>query len=99
MAVAVAVAAQALGSLLVLALLVAPAVAVRRRSAGPGSAIAAGGGVAVVAGVVGIYGSHHLGTAAGASVALALCGAAAVGAGLPPRLRRPGAHAAQSDPV
>jgi ABC-type Mn2+/Zn2+ transport system permease subunit len=39
------------------------------------------------AGVAGIYVSYHLGTAAGASVALALCLAALVGTGLPRRLR------------
>ena len=88
LAVAVAVAVQALGSLLVLAVLVAPAVAVRRRSARPGAALAGGAAVAVLAGIVGLYGSHHLGTAAGASVALALCGAAGAGGALAPRLRR-----------
>ena len=87
LALAVAVAVQGLGSLLVLAVLVAPAVSVRRLSAGPGATLLAGASVAVLAGAVGPYGSHHLGTAAGASVALALCGAAAAGvAG--PRLRR-----------
>ena len=94
LAVAVAVAVQGLGSLLVLAVLVAPAVAVRRRAAAPRAALAAGAAVAVAAGTVGLYGSHHLGTAAGASVALALCGAAAAGAALAPRLRRSGARSA-----
>ena len=92
LAVAVAVAVQGLGSLLVLAVLVAPAVAVRRRAAAPGAALVAGASVAVAAGTVGLYGSHHLGTAAGASVALALCGTAAAGAALSPRLRRPAAR-------
>lgn len=92
LAVAVAVAVQGLGSLLVLAVLVAPAVAVRRRGATPGAALAAGATVAVTGGAVGLYGSHHLGTAAGASVALALCAAAAAGAALAPRLRRSGAR-------
>ena len=41
--------------------------------------MAAGAAVAVGAGVVGLYSSHHLGGAAGASVALALCAAAAAG--------------------
>lgn len=92
LAVAVAVAVQGLGSLLVLAVLVAPAVAVRRVSAGPGAALIAGAAVAVAAGTAGLYGSHHLGTAAGASVALALCGTAVAGAALPPRFRRPAAR-------
>jgi ABC-type Mn2+/Zn2+ transport system permease subunit len=80
---AVAVAVQGLGNLLVLAVLVAPAVAVRRHARGPGRAMAAAGAVAVGAGVAGVYASFHLGSAAGASVALALCGAAALGAVLP----------------
>ena len=92
LAVAVAVAVQGLGSLLVLAVLVAPAVAVRRLLAGPGAALLAGAAGAVAAGTLGLYGSHHLGTAAGASVALALCAAAVAGAALPPRLRRPSAR-------
>jgi len=83
-----AVAVQGLGSLLVLAVLVAPAVAVRGHARTPGRAMLAGGAVAAVAGVAGLYLSHHLGSAAGASVALALCAAAAVGS-----LRRPSAGA------
>jgi hypothetical protein len=46
----------------------------------------AGAVVAAGAGVVGLYASHHMGSAAGASVALALCAAAALGS-----LRRPSA--------
>lgn len=88
LAAALAVAVQGLGSLLVLAVLVAPAVAIRGRVHSPGAAMAAGAGVAVLAAVAGLYASFHLGTAAGASVALALCAAAALGS-----LRRPGARA------
>ncbi|MGI8944955.1 MAG: metal ABC transporter permease [Thermoleophilaceae bacterium] len=83
LAAAVAVAVQGLGSLLVLAVLVAPAVALGRRAATPARALLAGGALAAAAGVVGIYASHHLGTAAGASVALVLCGCAAAGSALP----------------
>ncbi|HYI35085.1 MAG TPA: metal ABC transporter permease [Thermoleophilaceae bacterium] len=90
LATAVAVAVQGLGSLLVLAVLVAPAMAVGDRVRSPGRAMAAGAAVAVGAGVVGLYSSFHLGGAAGASVALALCAAAAGGAALG-RLRRPAA--------
>lgn len=79
LAAAVAVAAQGLGNLLVLAVLVAPAAAVRGRARSPARALAAAAAVAVVAGVAGVYASFHLGSAAGASVALALC-AAALGA-------------------
>ncbi len=85
LATGLAVAVQGLGSLLVLAVLVAPAVAVRRHVSAPGAAVLAGGAVAALAGVAGIYASHHLGSAAGASVALALCAAAALGAAAPVR--------------
>ncbi len=94
LAAALAVAVQGLGSLLVLAVLVAPSVAVRRHAPTPGAAMAAGAVIAVMAGVTGIYASHHLSTAAGASVALALCLAAAVGAALP-GLRRSAADRAR----
>ena len=80
LATAVAVAVQGLGSLLVLGILVAPAVAVEDRVRTPARAMAAGAAVAVGAGVVGLYSSYHLGGAAGASVALALCAAAGAGA-------------------
>jgi ABC-type Mn2+/Zn2+ transport system permease subunit len=85
LASAVAVATQGLGNLLVLALLVAPAVAVGRRAESPGAAMIAGAAVGAAGGVAGIYASFHLGAAAGACVALALCGAAGVGAVLPRR--------------
>lgn len=93
LAAAVAVAVQGLGSLLVLAVLVAPAMAVRRHAGGPGAAMLAGGAVASASGIVGLYASHHLGSAAGASVALALCAAAALGRRLPARVRPGGAPA------
>jgi ABC-type Mn2+/Zn2+ transport system permease subunit len=90
LAAAVAVAVQGLGALLSLALLVAPALAVQRRAASAGRAMAAGAAVGAFGGIVGIYASHHAGIAAGASVALALCLAAAVG-----RLATPGRAAAR----
>jgi ABC-type Mn2+/Zn2+ transport system permease subunit len=93
LAAAVAIAVQGLGSLLVLAVLVAPAVAVRRRAATPLAALVGGAVVGAGCGVLGIYASHHLGSAAGASVALALCAAAALGGRLPARIRRGGARA------
>jgi ABC-type Mn2+/Zn2+ transport system permease subunit len=95
LAAAIAVAARGLGALLVLALLVGPPVAVGGHARTPAHAMLAGGGVAVAAGVVGIEVSFHAGTAAGASVALALCLAAAVGAALPLR-RRPAAGGART---
>ena len=82
-AVAVAVAVQGLGNLLVLAVLIAPAVAVRRHTRSVARAMVAGGALAVVAGVAGIYASFQFGSAAGASVALALSAAALGGAWLP----------------
>ncbi|HLM10594.1 MAG TPA: metal ABC transporter permease [Thermoleophilaceae bacterium] len=85
LAAAVAVAVQGLGSLLVLAVLVAPPLAVRRHTGSPASAMLAGGAVAVAAGVAGIELSFHAGSAAGASIALALCAAAGLGAA---RVRR-----------
>ena len=88
LAAALAVAVQGLGSLLVLALLVAPAVAVRRHARSPRTAMLAGAATAMGVGVAGIYASHHVGSAAGASVALALCAAAVLGS-----LRRPAARA------
>ena len=83
LAATVAVGARGLGNLLVLAVLVAPAVAVRRRARTPAGAMGAGAAVAVAAGVAGLYASHHLEIAAGGAVALALCAAAALGAALP----------------
>jgi ABC-type Mn2+/Zn2+ transport system permease subunit len=85
LAAALAVAVQGLGSLLVLAVLVAPAVAVRGHVGSPGRSMLAAAATAVVAGAAGVYASHVLGTAAGASVALALCLAAAIGSALPAR--------------
>jgi ABC-type Mn2+/Zn2+ transport system permease subunit len=87
LAAAIAIAVQGLGALLVLAVLVAPAVAVRRHAATPALTMLAGAGVAVVAGLVGIELSFHAEVAAGASVALVLCTAAAAGAVLPTRSR------------
>jgi ABC-type Mn2+/Zn2+ transport system permease subunit len=85
MAAAIAVAVQGLGALLVLAVLVAPPLAVRRHVRTPGAAMAAGAVVAAVAGVAGIQLSAQAGSAAGASVALVLCAAAALGALVPRR--------------
>jgi ABC-type Mn2+/Zn2+ transport system permease subunit len=94
LAAAIAVAARGLGALLVLAVLVAPPVAVSRHANTPARAMLAGGAVAVLAGLVGIEVSFHAGSAAGASVALALCLAAALGAALPLG-NRPAARAAR----
>jgi ABC-type Mn2+/Zn2+ transport system permease subunit len=84
LAAAVAVAVQGLGALLVLAVLIAPPVAVRGRARTPAQAMVGGAAVAVVAAVIGMEVSFHAHSAAGASVALALCAAAALGAALRP---------------
>jgi ABC-type Mn2+/Zn2+ transport system permease subunit len=79
LATAVAVAVQGLGALLVLAVLVAPPVAVRRHVRSPRAAMLAGAALAALAGVAGIQLSALAGSAAGASVALVLCAAALLG--------------------
>ncbi len=60
-----------LGTLLTLALLLAPAGAALRVTTSLTGAMAASVGVAAASGVVGLLASHHLQTAAGASIALA----------------------------
>jgi ABC-type Mn2+/Zn2+ transport system permease subunit len=82
LAAAVAIAVQGLGALLVLAVLVAPPVAVRGWSVSAAGAIRAGALVGALAGVAGVYLSVQAGTAAGASIALALCAAALAGSGV-----------------
>ena len=102
LAAAVAVAVQGLGALLVLAVLVAPPVAVRRHARTPRAAMLGGAAVAVLAGLAGIQLSALLGSAAGASVALVLCAAAALGALLPRRQRaegRPGEQSGSRSPA
>ena len=87
LAAAVAVAVQGLGALLVLAVLVAPPVAVRSMARTPARGMLAGAAVAVLAAVIGLEVSFHAHSAAGASVALALCAAAALGALIRPSRR------------
>jgi ABC-type Mn2+/Zn2+ transport system permease subunit len=79
LAAAVAVAVQGLGALLVLAVLIGPPLAVRHRARTPARAMLGGAAVAMLAGIVGIEVSFHAHSAAGASVALTLCAAAALG--------------------
>jgi ABC-type Mn2+/Zn2+ transport system permease subunit len=69
LALSVLVAVQALGNLLVVALLIAPAAAARllARRMVPMMALAVG--LAIAGGVAGLYASYHLRTAAGASIA------------------------------
>jgi ABC-type Mn2+/Zn2+ transport system permease subunit len=84
LAAGVGVAVQGLGALLVLAVLIGPALAVRHHARTPTRAMLGGAAVAVLAGIVGIEVSFHAHSAAGASVALALCAAAALGSALRP---------------
>jgi ABC-type Mn2+/Zn2+ transport system permease subunit len=72
LALSVLIAVQALGNLLVVALLIAPAAAARllTRRMLPMMAIACA--LAIASGIVGLYVSYHLRTAAGASIALAM---------------------------
>jgi ABC-type Mn2+/Zn2+ transport system permease subunit len=94
LAAAVAVGVQGLGALLVLAVLIAPPVAVRAHARTPAAIMGAGAAVAVAAAFAGIEISFHADSAAGASVALVLCAAAALGAAVRPWRRgaRPGAR-------
>lgn len=91
LAISVLIAVQALGNLLVVALLIAPAAAARHlaRRMLPMMAIAAA--LAVISGIVGLYVSYHLRAAAGASIALAMVATYALAAGaarvLPGRAR------------
>ncbi len=74
-AAAVVVGVQALGSLLVVAVLVAPAACARLLAHRVGPMLWAGIAVAIAGGVAGLYLSYYAGTAAGASIALCLVGA------------------------
>jgi ABC-type Mn2+/Zn2+ transport system permease subunit len=74
-ALALLVAVQGLGNLLVVAVLVAPASAARLVARRMGPMMAASAAIAVVAGVGGLYLSYYAGTAAGASIAAVLVGA------------------------
>jgi ABC-type Mn2+/Zn2+ transport system permease subunit len=94
MATSIAIAVEGLGALLVLAVLVAPPLAVRRHARTPDAAMVAGALVAAAAGAAGIQLSALVGSAAGASVALVLCAAAALGA-----MPWPGAGRAPREPA
>jgi ABC-type Mn2+/Zn2+ transport system permease subunit len=72
LALTLLVAVQGLGNLLVVAVLVGPAAAARVLTRRMGPMLAASAAIAVVAGVAGLEASHHLRTAAGASIAAVL---------------------------
>jgi len=72
LAIAILVAVQGLGNLLVVAVLVAPAATARLLTRRAVPMMAAGSAIGVLGGVAGVYASYHLETAAGASIALTL---------------------------
>lgn len=72
LAAAIAVAVQGLGNLLVVAVFVGPAAAARQLTERIVPMIALAIGIAVLAGLAGLYCSYYLGTAGGASIALAI---------------------------
>ena len=74
-ALALLVAVQGLGNLLVVAVLVAPASAARLVARRMGPMMLASAAIAVLAGLGGLYLSYYAGTAAGASIAAVLVGA------------------------
>jgi ABC-type Mn2+/Zn2+ transport system permease subunit len=78
LALALLVAVRGLGSLLVVAVLIAPASAARLVARRMGPMMLASAVIAALAGVLGMYVSYHARTAAGASIALALVAAYAV---------------------
>jgi ABC-type Mn2+/Zn2+ transport system permease subunit len=71
-AAAVLIAVQAVGNLLVVAVLVAPALSARRLCRRLGTMMIVAAGLAVGSGFGGLYASYYLGTAAGASIAMTL---------------------------
>jgi ABC-type Mn2+/Zn2+ transport system permease subunit len=72
LAAAVLIAVQALGNLLVVALLVAPAATARLVAGRVPAMMAAAAAMATACGVAGLYASYYLDTAAGASIALVM---------------------------
>jgi len=75
LAAAIVVAVQGLGNLLVVAVFVGPAAAARNLTERVVPMIATAVAIAVLAGLAGLYLSYYAGTAAGASVALAIVAA------------------------
>ncbi|MGC1165734.1 MAG: metal ABC transporter permease [Solirubrobacterales bacterium] len=75
LAAAIVVAVQGLGNLLVVAVFVGPAAAARQLTERIGPMIALALAIAVLSGLAGLYCSYYLGTAGGASVALAILAA------------------------
>jgi ABC-type Mn2+/Zn2+ transport system permease subunit len=94
LATAIVVAVQGLGNLLVVAVFVGPAAAARRLTDRMAPMIGVAAAIAVLAGLAGLYFSYYLGTAGGASVALAIVAAYLLSLPLGRLLaRRPGKRA------
>jgi ABC-type Mn2+/Zn2+ transport system permease subunit len=72
LALSVLIAVQALGNLLVVALLIAPAAAARLLARRMLAMMATAAVLAILSGILGLYVSYHARTAAGASIALAM---------------------------
>jgi ABC-type Mn2+/Zn2+ transport system permease subunit len=89
LAPAIVVAVQGLGNLLVVAVFVGPAATARQLTERIGPMIGIAVAVAVLAGLVGLYLSYYAGTAAGASVALAIVAAYLLSLPLGQLLRAP----------
>jgi ABC-type Mn2+/Zn2+ transport system permease subunit len=75
LAAAIVVAVQGLGNLLVVAIFVGPAAAARELTERIGPMLVAAVSIAVLSGLAGLYLSYYAGTAAGASIALAIVAA------------------------
>ncbi len=74
LAAVIVVSVQGLGNLLVVAVIVGPGAAARRLTNRMGPMLAIAAGAATLAGIGGLYLSYYAGTAAGASIALAIVG-------------------------
>lgn len=96
LAIATVVSVQGLGNLLVVALFVGPAAAARQLTDRVGPMLALSIAIALLAGLAGLYASYYLGTAGGASIALAVLAAylLTIPAGRALRSRRPAARRA-----
>jgi ABC-type Mn2+/Zn2+ transport system permease subunit len=90
---AIVVAVQGLGNLLVVAVFVGPAAAARRLTDRILPMFAIATAVALLAGLAGLYLSYYAGTAAGASIALAIVAAYLLAVLLGPLAKRPRAGA------
>lgn len=94
LALAILVAVQGLGNLLVVAVLIGPAATARLLARRMATMIALAGAIAVTAGIGGLYLSYYAGTAAGASIAAVMVATYLVAAGASALRGRPRRSAA-----